>query len=282
MGGATSKKTHASGHGVVLSLTATVLWAVGSLLSKHSLKWFPPLTLLVIELVASVSSLSFLLFATRRGKPMPRKMLRLSIPGLLQPGVAYALSFVGLKWLDSVSVESLIWSAEGVLMIPFSIAFLDEKVTVRTFLLGTAALFGIAMVTIPSGLASSGAAPKLAGSTLILGAVFAACWYTVLAQRDLRDHDPLFLTVLHHSAGLGVALFLVLLNPAPRGTSVMTPCTIAEAGLAGVCLFAAPFWLFLRSIQLIGSSSTTQFLPFEPVVTILLAVVSVTIRFWTV
>ena len=92
-----------------------------------------------------------------------------------------------------------------------------------------------------------------------------------MAQRDLRDHEPLLLTALHHSAGLAFALAFDLFAPAPQEASIFTPRTTAEACLAGICLFALPFWLYLRSIQLIGSSSAAQFLPAVPILTIVLA-----------
>ena len=265
------KSGSGSRQGVIFSLSATALWAVGSLLTKHSLKHFPPLTLLLIELVASVVALCVLLAVTWSGQSVRRSVFRLAVPGVLQPGLAYVMSFVGLKWLDSISVETLIWSAEGVAMIPFSIMFLGEKVPSRVFLLGLIALFGIGLVTIPFGLAPAVSLMHVRGSALIIGAVLSACWYTVMAERDLRDHEPLLLTALHHSAGLAFALASSLLAPAPQEASIFTPRTTAEACLAGICIFVLPFWLYLRSVQLIGSSSAAQFLPSVPILTIVLA-----------
>ena len=257
--------------GILFALISMTLWAAGSVLTKHSLNYFPPLTLLVIELAASVCMLSVLLAATWNGQRARQSAFRLAAPGLLQPGLAYVLSFVGLKWLDSVSIETLIWSAEGVAMIPFSVMFVNEKVTLRSLILGLVALFGIGLVTIPSGPARAVSRVHLEGTALIVGAVFSACSYTVLAQRDLRDHAPLLLTTLHHLAGLAFALSFALATRADGASQILTPNTIAEASLAGVCLFALPFWLYLRSVKLIGSSSAAQFLPAVPVLTIFFA-----------
>ena len=265
------KSGSTSRRGVVFSLSAMAFWAAGSLLTKHSLKHFPPLTLLVIELATSVVALIGLLAASWTGRSVRRSVFRLAVPGLFQPGLAYVMSFVGLKWLDSISVETLIWSAEGVAMIPFGIMFLGEKVPSRMFLLGLIALFGIGLVTIPSGLAPAVSLMHVRGSALIVGAILSACWYNVMAQRDLRDHEPLLLTALHHSAGLAFAVALALLAPAPKEASTFTPPATAEACLAGLCIFALPFWLYLCSVQLIGSSSAAQFLPAVPILTIVLA-----------
>jgi probable blue pigment (indigoidine) exporter len=261
----------ASRNGIGLAFAATVFWAAGSLLLKDSLNYFAPLTLLPIELAASVCALGLLLCITPWKRPASLGMIRLSLPGLLQPGLAYTLSFVGLKWLDSVSVETLIWAAEGVLMLPFSVVFLGETVTARMLVLGIIALLGIGIVTVPAGSGTGASSIKLAGSALILAAVLSACWYTVLTQRDLRDNDPLLLTILHHSAALVVAMAFGFLTPWPTAASVISAATVAEACLSGVCLFAVPFWLYLRSLRLIGSASAAQFLPIVPIVTLIFA-----------
>lgn len=262
----------ASRKGVSLALTATVFWAAGSLLLKDCLNYFAPLTLLPIELAASVCTLVFLLCLVPRRRRTSRGMIRLSLPGLLQPGAAYALSFVGLKWLDSVSVETLIWATEAVLMLPFSVIFLGEAVTGRMLVLGIVALLGIAIVTgVPAGSGRGTTATELAGSALIVAAVLSACWYTVLTQRDLRDNDPLLLTALHHCAALVAATAFGFVTPRPRDASIISISTVAEACLSGVCLFAAPFWFYLRSLRLIGSAAAAQFLPIVPIVTLIFA-----------
>jgi drug/metabolite transporter (DMT)-like permease len=201
-------------------------------------------------------------------------MARLSLPGLLQPGLAYILSFVGLQWMNSISIETVVWSAEGVLMLPFSVVFLREKVSATTITLGCVALFGIGLLTLPAGLTGGASLRSLAGSALVIAAVFAACWYTVLAQRDLRQYDPLLLTGLHHLSGFTLVLALRAISPQPaEGFATPSAAGLGEAALAGLCLFGIPFWLYLRSLQQIGSSKAAQFLPIVPVLTVLLALI---------
>jgi drug/metabolite transporter (DMT)-like permease len=197
-------------------------------------------------------------------------MARLSLPGLFQPGLAYACSFIGLKLIDSVSIETMVWSAEGILMLPFSVVFLGERVSAATVGLACVALFGVALVTLPVGLTvpSLGSIP---GTALIVAAVVAACWYTVLARRDLRRYDPLLLTGLHQISGLALILVLRAVWPLSNDGSVVSAAGILEAIAAGVCLFSAPFWLYLRSLQLLGASKAAQFLTIEPVLAVPLA-----------
>jgi drug/metabolite transporter (DMT)-like permease len=261
--------------GVLLALAATVFWALGSVLTKHSLTNFPPLTLLSIELGASTCLLLAAVAATSRAHPSVRAMARLSLPGLLQPGLAYALSFVGLQWMNSVSIETLVWSAEGVLMLPFSVVFLREKVSAATVALGCVALSGIGLVTLSTaGLAGDAPLRSLVGTGLVIAAIFAACWYTVLAQRDLRRNDPLILTSLHHLSGFILALAVgAIFGHQEGGQPTLSVAAFGEAVIAGVCLFGAPFCLYLRALQLIGSSKAAQFLPIVPVLSVIMAVI---------
>jgi probable blue pigment (indigoidine) exporter len=258
--------------GVLLALAATAFWALGSILTKHSLIHFSPLTLLAVELGASNCVLLAAVLVTARAHPSGRELARLSLPGLLQPGLAYSLSFVGLKWMNSVSIETLVWSAEGVIMLPFSVLFLREKVSLSTLGLGGIALSGIGLVSLPPGLPPGHSSQSLAGTTLVVGSVLAACWYTVLAQRDLRRNDPLLLTTLHHVSGFLLVLAIQATLDQPEGHfATLSLASYGEATIAGLSLFGIPFCLYLRSLQLIGSARAAQFLPIVPVLTVLLA-----------
>lgn len=150
---------------------------------ETQLEQLSPLTLLAIELAASNGVLWAALAATGRARHGARVMARLSLPGLFQPGLAYA----------------------------------------------------------------------------------------VLARRDVRRHDPLLLTGLHQISGLALILVLRAVWPMSNNGSVVSAGGIFEAIAAGVCLFSAPFWLYLRSLQLLGASKAAQLLTIEPVLAVPLA-----------
>jgi drug/metabolite transporter (DMT)-like permease len=258
--------------GIAAAVMATIFWTAGSLLTKHALPYFQPIDLALDELAAGTASLWAVLVLRGWRRRSLTTILRLAWPGLLQPGLAYLLAFVGLQW-TTVSLETLLWSSEAALMIPFAFFFLGESVSLRTGSLGGLAVGGVVLATLPSALKARAGTTALAGDALILAAVLAACGYTVLAQRDLRDNDPLLLVALHHLAGVALVVMVRAVRPdlAFNASPSHGLAIYAEVGMAGICLFSAPFWLYLRSIQILGSAKASQFLPLVPVLTMLLA-----------
>ncbi len=257
--------------GVVAAVVATILWAVGSVITKDSLRQFDAVDLVLIELAASNLSLCAVLAFRRWQSFSVCACVRLALPGVLQPGLAYSLAFLGLQW-TSVSLETLLWASEGAIMLPFAFYFLRESVSRLTAVLGAVAIAGVVIASASSIFEKSVNANALVGNILILGAVLSACGYTVLVQRDLREHEPLPLLALHQLSGLATVVSFRTLWP--RQVEVTGPHPLAaygEAGLAGVLLFSAPFWLFLQAIKSLGAATASQFLPLVPVLTMLLA-----------
>lgn len=259
---------------MLLAVAATILWAAGSILTKHLLHAFAPLPLLVIELAASSAVLWGLLLLRGRGGLSRGNLFRLAAPGLLQPGLTHGLSFLALRW-TAVSIENVIWSSESVLMLLFAYLFLRERFTPRIVKLAFVAFAGIAVVSFgPPDSNGAGGGGTPSGIALILLAVVCACWYTVLTQKDLEQHhDPLVLAALQQVAGLLlIAIFTALApspDPAPPEPSGMQDYILAA--IAGVSLFALPFWLYLAAMRQIGSGRASQFLPLSPIFTILAA-----------
>ena len=95
-------------------ILAATCWGLGTVASKAALAEFPPLTLLAIQLAASLVVLALLL--RRRGASLVAGLpTRLGRLGLLNPGLAYALSLLGLATITA-SLSVLLWALEPVLM----------------------------------------------------------------------------------------------------------------------------------------------------------------------
>src|SRR5207302_4730412 len=82
-------------HNYFAILGACVCVSTAVLLTKNSLETVPVLPLVFVQLLASTAVVWPLAIATRR---IPRRsaFLYLALPGLLQPGLVYILSFAGL------------------------------------------------------------------------------------------------------------------------------------------------------------------------------------------
>jgi drug/metabolite transporter (DMT)-like permease len=80
-----------------VSLTlACALWGIATVISKAILASVPPLTFLVVQLVPSVFALWVLVLARGGRSGAWRGLLPLAVLGLLNPGLAYTLSMLGL------------------------------------------------------------------------------------------------------------------------------------------------------------------------------------------
>jgi drug/metabolite transporter (DMT)-like permease len=257
--------------GVAQGVLATCAWALGSVLTKHSLGAFPPGRLLLVELGASNVFLWTCAVATRATLPPAGRLMRLALPGVLQPGLAYGLSFVGLQW-TTVSSETLIWSAESIVMLPFAAIYLNSRFSARFVALASAGFGGVVLTTFSPASGAQWATSTLLGNGLIWVAVISACLYTVYAERQLAETDTLPLLALHQLTGLVVALVFTELSPVVAGRVARAPAADIDAAvIAGLTLFAIPFWLYLNAIRHLGSGRAAQLLTLVPVFTIVLA-----------
>ena len=77
-------------------ILACALWGIATVISKAVLASTPPLTLLFIQLVPSVVVLWLIVLARGRRTFPWRGLVPLALLGLLNPGLAYTLSMLGL------------------------------------------------------------------------------------------------------------------------------------------------------------------------------------------
>jgi drug/metabolite transporter (DMT)-like permease len=126
-------------------ILAAASWGTGTVVSKAAVAEFPPLTLLAIQLAAS---LVFLLTLMRlRGIPVRDR----SIPpvlgrlGMLNPGLAYALSLIGLVSI-SASLSVLLWALEPVLILLLARAMLGEPLGRGLVGLSAVAVAGMVLI----------------------------------------------------------------------------------------------------------------------------------------
>lgn len=195
---------------VSLSL-ACALWGIATVISKAILASIPPITFLVIQLVPSVFVL-WVLVATRGGYAQTwRGLLPLALLGLLNPGLAYTLSMLGLAQ-TTASVATLLWAAEPALIVVTAWLLLEEPITVRFLAATAAAACGVILV---SGVVGGGHVLTAGGygSALILGGVFCCALYTVLMRQIAPTIDPLPAVAIQQTAGLAWVVAIWPLEP---------------------------------------------------------------------
>ena len=165
-------------HRFQLSLVvAAACWGGATVISKRAVEEIEPLTLLPLELTVSVAVLAVAMAMRHERVRWSPEMRRLSALGVLNPGLAYALSLAGLARVDA-SVSVLLWALEPVLILGIALVVLRERVPRPVALCAGAALAGVVLVVFQPGHASA------VGVTLTIAGVAACAVYTVLSSRS--------------------------------------------------------------------------------------------------
>ena len=227
---------------VALGLAATC-WGVGTVISKAALEEVPPLTLLPIQLAASLAILAILMrsqgisFRTE-GSPLLGRL------GLLNPGLAYALGLIGLTMITA-SLYVMLWALEPLMILFLAAWFLRERITPTFVVLSLVAVAGMVLIVYdPS---SNGG--ELIGVALTVAGIACCAAYTVITRRwipDAKETSQVVLAQQAHALALSIVLVIIvgLAGGAIRPTS-LTPLGLASADRIGCpllrrCLLVLP------------------------------------------
>jgi drug/metabolite transporter (DMT)-like permease len=245
---------------------ASAFWAVATVLSKELLASVPPITFLILQLAPSVLALWLLVIAKGTQPAHWRGLLPLALIGLLNPGLSYTLSMVGLT-RTTASVATLLWAAEPALIVAMAWLVLREAVTTRLLVLTAAAACGVLLV---SDLLSKGdpTAGSGTGAALILGGVVCCALYTVLSRRIALNVDPLLTVAIQQTAGLfwAVAIWpLELPGGAVDHLLALSQRELLGGTISGLMYYAAAFWLYLNGLRSVPASTAGMFINLTPV-----------------
>ncbi|MGD9703910.1 MAG: DMT family transporter [Acidimicrobiia bacterium] len=251
-------------HRSQLSLVAAAAcWGAATVVSKRALDEIEPLALLPIELVVSVAVLGA---ATRlRHEPLgwSPELRRLAALGVLNPGLAYALSLAGLARV-SASVSVLLWALEPIVILGIAFVVLRERVPPRLASCMAAALAGVVMVVFQPG---NHASPV--GVALTTAGVAACAVYTVLSSRLLVASTTVVVVVfVQQVAALWFALALFcgsLLVSDPPSLAAVSATAWVSAIVAGSLYYGVAFWLYLAGLRGVTASFAGLFINLVPV-----------------
>ncbi|MEO8228930.1 MAG: DMT family transporter [Chloroflexota bacterium] len=228
-------------------MLAAASWGVGTVISKRALDEIPPLTLLPIQLAASLLVLTVLM--RRRGLSLrdPDASPILGRLGLLNPWLAYSLSLLGLVSI-SASLSVLLWAIEPLLILFLAVMFLGERVTPAVVALSLVALAGLLLVVYDP--TSTG---HWSGIALTLAGVACCAAYTIIARRWLGTATSTAQVVAAqqaHALAFSVVVLgaIAILGGAVRPESV-TPAGWLSAAASGVLYYAAAYWFYLTGLR---------------------------------
>jgi probable blue pigment (indigoidine) exporter len=234
-------------------IAAAACWAGGTVLSRQAVAEIPPLTLLTVQLGASLGFLVVVAGLRGEGLPTTSEGRRLARLGLLNPGLAYALSLVGLREITA-SVAVLLWALEPILILALAAVVLREQVGPIIVSCSLVAMAGLALVV-----AEPAAGGSAAGIALTMAGVGVCAVYTVAARRWLRGASDSTLGVVLgqqlHALGLAVVVVLALTatGQAPVPSTVSFPGLGAALG-SGLLYYAFAYLFYLSALRRIRAS----------------------------
>jgi probable blue pigment (indigoidine) exporter len=236
----------------VALVLAAACWGGGTAVSKQAVAELPPLTLLAIQLATSVAFLGVVVRLRGEGLPLGREGRLLGRLGLLNPGLAYALSLIGLTSITA-SLSVLLWAFEPILIVCLAALVLGERIGAGLIVASAVAITGITLVLLdPSATGSA------VGVILTIAGVGACAVYSVATRRWLLGSDSTFGIVLAQQLyALAFSLVLVTLAAAAGGSVVpaaLTPMGTLSAVISGLLYYALAYSLYISALRKVRAS----------------------------
>ena len=237
---------------VLALILAAACWGIGTVVSKQAVAELAPQTLLALQLAVSVAVL--LVVVRLRGERLPggREGRLLGRLGLLNPGLAYALSLIGLTQITA-SLSVLLWATEPILILALAAVVLGDRVGWPMLAATVVAVLGLLLVVF-----DPAAGGSLFGVGMTVAGVVACAVYTVATRRWLLGSDSTFGVVLAQQLyALGFASVVVAAMTVAG--QQMLPARLTAAGLAsavvsGLLYYALAYSFYLTALRAVRAS----------------------------
>ena len=250
---------------VLFMVASAACWGLATVMSKGALDHAPPMTLLAVQLAASVAFLGVMILVTGQRVGLDRGATRAALSGALEPGLAYALGMAGLT-MTSAASASMIGSTEPIIVVALAFLLFRVRTGLGQLAAIAVAMAGIALTSF-SDSRDGGQAGLIGDGLIVLGTVFAAL-YVVVSSRLVTAIAPLPLAFLQQAVGLLLALLLLGLAlilglerigrlPGAEGWALMIG--------SGVVQYALAFWFYLLALRRLPVASAALFLALIPV-----------------
>jgi probable blue pigment (indigoidine) exporter len=229
---------------------AAACWGIGTVISKRAVAEISPLVLLIVQLSASLAVLGVLM--RQRGLSLRGAPPSLGRLGVLNPGIAYALSLVGLVSI-SASLSVLLWALEPVLILLLAAIVLGERTGPWLVVLSAVAVVGTALIVFDP--ATSG---QWQGIAITIAGVGCCAVYTVVTRKWIAASDSTAQVVVAQQAYALAFVVVALIGAAAIGGGIDVTSVSAIAWLSalgsGVLYYAAAYWFYLTALRDVPAS----------------------------
>ena len=252
---------------VAAAVLSAACWGSATVMSKGLLAVLPPLTLLVVQLLASIAFLWIAVFCLRLRVRLDRPARRASLSGLLEPGLSYCVGIAGLA-LTTASNASLIGTTEPLFILLLAWLLLRERIGGGVVGLALLASLGLGLVVLPDIRNGGGEGSSLGDALVVLGTLFAAL-YVIATRKLVMTLDPLPLSALQQSVGLlwtlGVLALALAVGAVNLGLRDIPLEVLLFAAFSGIVQYALAFWFYLFALRRLPASVAAFYLTLIPV-----------------
>ena len=252
------------------ALAAALCWGLATVLSKAALGAFQPVTLLVLQLAASVLCLWTVVWCHRLARPAWSDVKTFAWLGLLEPGLAFLLALTGLSDTGA-GAATLITASESIMIVVVSAVVLRERPGRRFVLCSLIALFGLLTALGVTGRDAALGTVSASAWWIVAGTAVAAV-YVVLTARIATCAHPIYIIACQQTVALAFAVVILLLR-APSASELPADAdTWLLAAVSGVIQYAVAFTLYMQALRTVSASTAGSFLNLTPLFGLLGAV----------
>jgi drug/metabolite transporter (DMT)-like permease len=260
---------HHSLRGYCALAAAASIWGGMYVVSKYTLDFIPPFTLLWLRYVTAFMAL-YPLAAHLQKKPLTRSDHHAFLAiGFIGNFVSVGLQFIGTR-LSSAHNGAILTSSSPVFILLFAWLMLGERLTTRKLLSIILASIGV-IIVVGWDPDASGGVKALAGNLALIGAAITWALLSVLARKFSATLSPLVITT--------GAIFWAILMTTPAMviewrflpvSGLTTPLLWAAVLYLGLVSTAGAFYLWNKGMSMVEAGTGSVFLFLQPVVGALL------------
>ena len=261
--------------GIASASLAALCWGGAMVMSKGALDNFYPMTLLIIQLIVSVTFLWCVVVCRKATAPSGRKLVGLSLLGLLEPCLTYVLVLIGLTHAGATEA-SLLQALESIMIVVLAMLLYKEIPSIKFVYLSVMVLTGL---FIALDVRAGNINGDWYGGTLVSLGMFCAAGYVVLSSRVAKGQDIFYTLACQQTLALVVSIFMLPLEWVLYPDNKPLPDVSGEWGVwvlalaSGIVQYAFAFSFYIFSLRYIRAGLAGMFLNLIPVVGVLGAVV---------
>ncbi len=250
-------------------LVAMMLWGTSTIATKLALQTFPPTLLVTLRfLLASILMFLFGISTHTLQRLQKQDILLFVLGGTIQPFLYYILETYGLRLIATPTLAEVILSTVPLFAPFFAWLLLREKVTsanIWGIILSTA---GVLVMILAGGTQFVASSPW--AYILLLGAVFAAVFYTIVLKKIPGKYNNL--TIVFYVQLFGTLLFIptfCIVDLPQMDTFVWDWSAFGAIVYLAVFCSIICYILFCYCVRKIGVTRTNAFNNIRPVFTAL-------------